>query len=65
MTNEEELIRRAKEKVGYPYHVNIFERIPREDILALIDAGFSQQQIADYYGISPSAIRRRLKHSSW
>ena len=65
MTEEDELIRHVEAKVDYPYHVNIFERIPLEDILMLKEAGFSQTQIGEYYGISSSAIRRRLKHDSW
>ena len=65
MTEEEALIEAVMEKVGYPYHKNIFERIPRKDILTLKAAGFSQQQIGDYYGVSTSAIRRRMRHESW
>jgi hypothetical protein len=64
MTEEKELIRKVEAKVGHPYHKNIFERIPREDVVMLIDEGFSLTQIGDYYNLSPSAIRRRLRHES-
>ena len=52
------LLRDAHERVGRPRNVpgGVFASIPRADVLALHDAGYSWRQIAERYGVSRSTI---------
>jgi len=62
MTLTDEDLKRIIMKVGPPRHgMNPRKAIDMDRVHAMRRAGFSVGQVADYFGVNPSTIDRRLR----
>jgi hypothetical protein len=56
----------ARKKIGHPHSHTVFQRVPRDDVLALLKEGYSKRQVANYYGVGITSIRQiELGRTEW